>query len=224
MTTQLTNLQTTFVQYKTEHEPTKNTGLSLVDAQILYSFVRREKPRLMIEIGGGVTTLMSLAALHKNRQDGHEYNFITIDPYPNAGLQKIKDSGFKLIIEKVQKVDVSTFKNADLLFIDSSHVCKFGSDVNYEILEIAPRLKPGALIHWHDILFSSEYWKEWILDAHYFWNESYFVHTFMSYNESFQIEWASRFMQLNYNSVIENSFSYYSTQDHLSSFWVRKVK
>ena len=76
-------------------------------------------------------------------------------------------------------MDIKILSQADILFIDSSHVAKIGSDVNSEILSIVPRLKVGALVHWHDIMIPVDYPKAWIESGSMFWNESYMVHSFL---------------------------------------------
>ncbi|WP_127717844.1 class I SAM-dependent methyltransferase [Halobacteriovorax sp. HLS] len=222
---QVGNLENIFEKYKAEYTPSENGGLSIMDAYVLYAFVRENKPRVMIEIGAGDTTLISLKALKKNREEGFDFTFHSIEPFPrNEILDKAEDKDFHLHVEKVQDVPVHFFSDCDFLFIDSSHVCKIGSDVNYELLEIVPSLKVGALIHWHDIFFPAEYWKEWVQGAMYFWNESYFLQSFMSFNDSFKIEWASRYMQLTYEDKLKRTFPYYIPEHRVSSFWARRVK
>ena len=144
---QIENLTSHFCSYQEENTPATNSGLSLVDAQILFSFIRKEKPKIMIEIGSGESTLIALSALNENKKEGDDFQLIAIEPYPNDKIKNISDPSFELVSKKVQDIELDTFDNADLLFIDSSHVSKFGSDVNYEILEIVPNLKKGASIH-----------------------------------------------------------------------------
>ena len=86
-----------------------------------------------------------------------------------------------------QEIPLSVFQNADILFIDSSQVLKIGSDVNYEMLEIAPSMKVGSIIQSHDIMIPRDYPKSWVENNHILWNESYMVHTFMLFNKAFKI-------------------------------------
>jgi hypothetical protein len=97
-----------------------------------------------------------------NESGGNGCELLTIDPNPSRAI-KHGFPGLSAVIEKrVEAVPLSDIVDCDLLFIDSSHVVRIGGDVNYEILEIVPRLKPGALVHWHDILLPGEYWEEWV--------------------------------------------------------------
>jgi len=220
--TQKRYLSKIFIKYLSEFAPTKNSGLSLVDAFILYAMVREKKPRKMIEIGSGISTLITLLALAKNKEEGFLCKFTAIEPYPIKDIVDSKDEGFELLEKIVQDVPVSFFTDADILFIDSTHVSKIDSDVNYEMLEIVPSLKDGALIHWHDILIPQNYWKNWIESGNQFWNESYMLHTFLLFNNKFKIQWASRYMHLKFRELIKEQFAYFESNHRITSFWVLK--
>ena len=224
---QLNYLQEVFPNYYGEYIPTLNTGLSMVDSFILYSMIRKKRPKIIIEVGGGDTTSIIITALKRNRKEGYDYTFCSIDPYPPKGLREIKEDGYELLERKVQEVDLSPLNTADLLFIDSSHVCKIDSDVNFEILEVIPKLKVGAVVHWHDIMIPTNYWKEWIDHGNKFWNESYMVHSFMLFNSSFKVIWASRYMQLNHPKELRKQFSYFHPEDMEQqnlSFWIERIR
>jgi hypothetical protein len=49
----------------------------------------------------------------------------------------------------------------DVLFIDSSHVGKAGSDVNCLLFDILPSLRSGVHVHVHDVLHPFEYPLDW---------------------------------------------------------------
>ncbi len=221
---QLYYLQSVFAKYMNEFEPSQNTGLSLVDSFILYAMIREKKPKVMIEVGSGETTKISLLALARNREEGHSCKFYAVEPYPSEELKRIKATDFQLIDNKLEHIDLNFLITADLFFIDSSHVSKIGSDVNYEVLEIVPNLKRGAIVHWHDIMMPGEYYEEWVR-GHLFWNESYLLHAFMLFNNSFQIVWASRYMQLNNSALMKDIFPYFRPdREGCTSFWIEKTK
>ena len=222
---QLHYLTEVFPGYREEYTPEPNPGLSLFDAYVLYSMTREKKPAIMIEVGAGESTGISLAALEANRKQGSPCKFYSIDPYPNEYLKKLKAENFEMIVKKVQDVDIDFLKTADLLFLDSSHMCKINSDVNCEILELIPTLKVGSIVHWHDILIPNNYWKEWVQGANLSWNESYMVHAFMLFNDSFKIIWAAHYMQANHPDKISGEFPFFNNKKHkLSSFWIKRVK
>ena len=221
---QLRYLEEIFPKYRNEYEPKPNVGLSLVDAFILYAMIRENKPGVMVEVGAGASTMISLLALQLNREIGHPYDYYSVEPYPKSDVREVTDPNFFLLEKKVQDVDIDLLSSADFLFIDSSHVSKFDSDVNREILEVIPKLKIGSVVHWHDIVIPMNYWREWIYDGNKFWNESYMVHSFMLFNDAFRIIWASRYMQLEYFDKIQGVFPYLQRDHHLMSFWVQRVK
>jgi len=213
-------------KYLRAYTPRQNSGLAQVDAFVLYAFIREKKPKNMIEVGSGESTMIALAAIRKNAEEGFACKFTAIEPYPKAYLQKIEDRDFLLIAKKVQDVDMSVFLETDILFIDSSHVSKIDSDVNYEILNIVPRLKVGAMVHWHDIMIPAEYPRAWIESTTQFWNESYIVHAFMLHNRAFAIRWASKYMQLLHPMQLYAAVPFFVPEDpneQLSSFWVQRV-
>jgi hypothetical protein len=222
---QLDYLNSIFVKYRDEYTPSPNSGLSLLDSFVLYAMIRERKPQIMIEVGSGETTKISLQALDVNDKEGFECQFYAIEPYPAAFLANIRHRNFELIDKELQSVEIDFLREADLLFIDSSHVAKIGSDVNYEILEILPQLKKDAIIHWHDIMMPTDYWKDWTYSKTKFWNESYLLHAFMLFNDAYEIIWASRYMQLNYSHLLKEQFSYFDPAKHrCTSFWIKKIK
>ena len=164
----------------------------------------------------------SLEALKKNREEGFPFKFYSVEPFPGRGLKQIHDEDFELIERRLQEIEIGLLSCADVFFIDSSHVSKIDSDVNYEILEVIPSLKTGSMVHWHDIVMPQNYWKEWIDDGNMFWNESYMVHSFMLYNNSFKVSWAARYMQINHGAELEKAFDFMKADHRLTSFWIRR--
>jgi len=115
-----------------------------------------------------------------------------IEPYPDRlrRLLKSHDEGATRIIErKVQEVPIDTFSSlraGDLLFIDSTHVMKCGSDVQFLMFEVLPQMPVGVFVHFHDVFYPFEYPAEWLLKGIY-WNEDYFLRAFLSYNKEWEI-------------------------------------
>jgi hypothetical protein len=167
-----------------------NTSFRYFDGIALYSFIRHYKPKRIIEIGSGFTSSLMLDTRELFKQD-IELTFI--EPYPALLKSLFKgsdESNCKIIDTKVQRVPVELFKSLeknDILFIDSSHVSKTGSDVNYELFSIIPELNDGVIIHVHDIFYPFEYPKNWVYDGRN-WNEDYLLRAFLSYNSKFKIE------------------------------------
>jgi hypothetical protein len=213
-----------FKEYLVEFQPSPNVGLSLVDAFVLYAMVRSRKPGIMIEVGSGESTKVALAALAWNAKEGNLADFYAIEPYPSQPLKNIVMERFHLLKKPVQDVDIELPRTADILFIDSSHVSKIGSDVNFLMLDVVPQMKCGSVIHWHDILIPGDYWKDWVRENRTFWNESYMLHTFMLFNHAFKILWASHYLQLFHREELQSAFPFFKPNRHrLTSFWVTKT-
>jgi predicted O-methyltransferase YrrM len=128
-------------------------GYGPIESQLLHCFIRSQRPRLVVEIGSGVSTRIMLDDAERNRQEGlGETHIIAIEPNAREELRRVP--GITLNEAFVQKVPLSFFDQleaGDMLFVDSSHAVKTGSDVVRIFMEIVPRLKPGVFIHIHDI-------------------------------------------------------------------------
>ncbi len=208
-----------------------NGMLISVDGEVLYSMIRYYKPKRIIEVGSGYSTLLSAQAILNNKQEDPNYDcqLIAIEPYPNDLLKKGFPGLSKLVTKKVQEASLSEFESleeGDILFIDSSHVLKIGSDVQFLYLELIPRLKKGVIIHCHDIFLPAEYPKEWAIEEGRFWSEQYLLQAFLAFNESFQVLWAGHFMHLHHPELLEKSFSSYNrmSPSFPGSFWLQKIK
>ena len=189
--------------------------------------IRHFKPKKIIEIGSGYSTLLSAKAILKNEAEGDKCYLKAIEPYPNEIIKKGFPGLGKLIIDEAQNIPLSEFKELkenDIIFIDSSHVLKLGSDVKYEYLEILPSLEKGVIAHVHDIFLPKEYPREWVFSKHRFWNEQYLLQAFLTFNTNFEILWASQYMHLKNPEKLEMAFnSYKREKTSPGSFWIRKT-
>lgn len=150
------------------------------DAEFLYGWIRSRKPRRIIEIGSGFTTLLIKEAIADAKKCDHAYycHFQCIEPYPPEYLSPLPEHISEMIALPLQAVNLDIFQSLepmDLLFIDSTHVLAYGSDVVYEYLKILPILSPGVIIHIHDIFLPYDYPDYWIKDVRFFWNEQYML-------------------------------------------------
>ncbi|WP_200779709.1 class I SAM-dependent methyltransferase [Acetomicrobium flavidum] len=220
-----------FPRYKTPipHQYYVNNGaFESVDGEILYCMIRYFKPKKIIEIGSGNSTYLSAQAILANEKEDKNYRckLIAIEPYPNSVLRAGFPGLSELIPEKVQDIPLSKFSELgenDILFIDSSHVLKIGSDVQYEFLEIIPRLNKGVVIHIHDVFLPSEYPKEWVLNRRIFYTEQYLLQAFLAFNSKFEVLWAGSYMHLKYPERLEKAFSSYNRNKVWpGSFWIRR--
>lgn len=187
-----------------------NDFYAFSDGICLYLLIRHIKPRRFVEVGSGFS---SAAALDVNDKffDG-QINFTFIEPYPDR-LQRLLTPSDRVranvrILEKVvQDVSIDTFESlesGDILFIDSSHVAKTGSDLNHLLFNVLPVLKPGVYVHFHDIFFPFEYPREWIYDGRS-WNELYLLRSFLQYNKEFEIVYFNTFLENRYGDRISKT-------------------
>lgn len=202
-----------------------NPAYSYSDAIFLYSMIRHLKPKRVIEIGSGYSSCVTLDTNELFFQNSIDVTFI--EPYPELLISLITTDDkkrTKVISSDLQDVDIEVFKKLeanDILFIDSSHVVKFFSDVNYAFAEILPALAKGVYIHFHDIFYPFEYKEDWILENRG-WNEVYFLRTFLQYNYAFEIAIHNRFLAYFYKDYFEENMPLCLKKPG-ASIWLKKL-
>ncbi|HJX81328.1 MAG TPA: class I SAM-dependent methyltransferase [Candidatus Udaeobacter sp.] len=206
-------------------EPTRfylNNGLfGGLDALVAYCMVRHFQPRLLVEIGSGFSSLVLGEALTKN----NESNLVCIDPSPQNFLRQNLPGLHSLIEKRVQDIDVDFFSqlnHGDILFIDSSHTVKIGGDVNYLFLEVLPRLKPGVIVHIHDIFLPFDYRRDWVMEQFRFWSEQYLLHTFLTLNSEFEVQMANSYLNHYHQEELKVTFPTLPCWRG-GSFWIRRT-
>jgi predicted O-methyltransferase YrrM len=180
-----------FPDQKTEpyHYFTGNGWLAASDAYVLSGIIQKEKPQRIIEVGSGFSSAVMLDTLSFL---GHSAALTFIEPNPErlySLLSPQDKSCSKILVQRVQEIPVSVFDqldSQDILFIDSSHVAKVGSDVSFLILRILPRLRPGVIVHVHDIFYPYSYPIKWLREGRS-WNESLMLRAFLQGNSQFQV-------------------------------------
>jgi methyltransferase family protein len=212
----------------------QNPAFSHCDAIVLYCMLRHARPRRVIEVGSGFS---SCALLDTNeRFFNHSIACTFIEPYPQLLTSLVKDGDharMTLMARNLQDVDPRIFEELspnDILFVDSSHVSKTDSDVNYVFFEILPRLRSGVYIHFHDIFYPFEYPKEWVYQGRA-WNEAYILRSFLQYNTRFEIQFFNSFLERFHTDLIARAMPLclrYSThsmvQTSAQSLWLKKLQ
>lgn len=230
----LDEFRTSFPLHRSSPDQTQfyliNGSFMAIDAHVYYIFIRHFKPKRIIEIGAGNSTLVAAAACRQNLKEKSEASTsISIDPFPNKILKKGFPGLSKLIADKVQNVDLKLFTSlaaGDILFIDSSHVLRSGGDVQLEYCEILPRMAPGVLVHIHDISLPKPYPRVYFENRLYF-NEQYLLQAFLCFNSRFEVIWPGNYMMLKYPEEVCNVFPEYHEMrksfpmSEPSSFWMR---
>jgi hypothetical protein len=207
-----------------------NHSFESVDAELYWTLIRAGRPRTVVELGSGWQTLLADQALAANEAEGHPGRLLAIGQHPGELVRELarRSPRVQLLISPVREAPVEPFEqlgNRDILFIDSSHVSKLGGEVNYEVLEVLPRLRPGVLVHLHDVFLPQEYPREWVLgSARRFWNEQYLLQAFLAFNRCFEVVWASAWMHVNHPDLLERMIASYQRDSRRpSSLWLRRV-
>lgn len=209
-----------------------NGYYSYSDAICYYAMLRYLKPGRCVEIGSGYSSCLALDTSELFLKGSTDFTFI--DPYPERLFDLLRpedkrSSKIEILRKKVQEVPIKVFESLsenDVLFIDSSHVSKVGSDVNYIFFEILPALKPGVLIHIHDVFFPFEYPSNWIYGGRS-WNEIYLLRAFLQFNSQFEIVYFNTFVESFYRDKVKEKMPLClvkSTDDRVTtgSIWLRR--
>lgn len=201
-----------------------NDQYPVLDAEFLYTALCHFRPKSMIEVGSGFSSLITADV--NRRVLGSKLDFSCIEPFPRQFLIDGVDGITRLVQQKVEDVELSFFDrldSGDILFIDSSHVSKVGSDVNYLFFEVLPRLKKGVMVHIHDIFLPDEYPKTWVIDQGRNWNEQYLLSAFLQFNSEWKVMWASHFMGTRHTAAVQDTFPRYPELGGGGSFWIKRV-
>jgi len=187
-----------------------NGAFEWMDARMLHYFIQKKRPNKIIEIGSGNSTLL----MENTKQMFGLNTMITcIEPYPMEFLNEMHASGkINLITDRLENIDLAMFQTLeenDILFIDSSHVAKLGSDVMYYFTKIFPLLKKGVNVHIHDIFFPFDYPLDWLKEGR-FWNEQYLLYVFLQYNTKYKIQFCNSYSGYKFGDQLkkiqENSY------------------
>ncbi len=195
------------------------------DAFVLYCMMRHYTPARIIEVGSGFSSALMMDVNDAFFNGGMQFTFI--EPYPERlkSLMRANDSATaKILVQNVQDVPMEIFKSlkcGDILFIDSSHVTKIGSDVNHIIFEVLPVLTECVIIHFHDILWPFEYPLEWLQKGRA-WNEAYLLKAFLQYNHVFKILFSNSFIGEFYSDEMNTVFPMFSDNAG-GSLWLQKT-
>ena len=208
-------------------------GYPVFDARTLYFMLREHKPARYLEVGSGLSTFYASLAANRNADDGRPMKLTSIEPYPYDALTSLP--GLELIQSFVQDVPTSRFEEleaGDVLFIDSSHALKIGSDVQYLFLEVLPRIARGVLVHIHDVPFPyntpfpADTWlfgERWPV----YWNEAMIVQAFLAFNNAFEVELSVPMLRHVDESILTSRFADYvplaDEWNPPSALWLRRV-
>jgi hypothetical protein len=202
----------------------ENHSYCYSDAIFLHSMIRHLQPRRIIEVGSGYSSCVMLDTNELFCQNRIACTFI--DPFPQLLASLIKPDDrhhINIMPKKLQEIDLELFQTLsadDILFIDSTHVAKVDSDVNYIFFKLLPSLNSGVYIHFHDIFYPFEYPQHWIYEGRA-WNEDYILRAFLQYNDAFEICLFNTFLEHFHEAKFAAEMPL-CLKDRGGSIWLRK--
>ena len=200
-----------------------NGMFPVLDAEFLFAALCLFKPKRVVEVGSGFSSLV--VADVNRRMLGGAMDVTCIDPFPRDFLAAGVEGITRLIASRMEEIDLTVFEAleaGDVLFIDSSHVSKVGSDVNFLFFEVLPRIKPGVYVHLHDIFLPDEYPKAWVLDEGRAWNEQYLLHAFLMSNREWRVVWMAHYLLSRHREAVTSMFPRCPELGAGGSFWMQR--
>jgi predicted O-methyltransferase YrrM len=200
----------------------KNGFFEHGDAEIYYQLIRHIKPKNILEIGSGQSTLIALEAIKKNKDiDKINTKINCVEPYENTWLNNLK---IKIIRKKIEDLDTNYYlslKNGDILFVDSSHIIKPQGDVLKIFFEIIPKLKKGVIIHIHDIFTPKDYPKKWLITENRFYNEQYLAESLMMNKNKYEIYLMLNYLKNNAYKELKKKWPYLKKNSEPASLYIK---
>lgn len=191
-------------------------GFGYIEAQCLHGVIRFLKPRRVCEVGSGVSTYCALRALERNESEGRFGRLTCIEPNPSKFLRTVRGKSIELIEQPVQAVDPNFFREleaGDLLFIDTTHVVKPGGEVIYLYLEVLPRLRPGVVVHIHDIYLPYLYQRDLLQLRNLFqWSETALLLALLVNNSRLSVLFCLSLLHYDAPVVLRSVFPEYTPQ------------
>ena len=200
-----------------------NPAYGYPDAFFLHAMIRHLRPKRIIEVGSGYSSCMTLDT--NERFFGNSIQCTFIEPYPKLLKELVKpEDKLDLISTGLQAVPLDRFRTleaGDILFVDSTHVVRVGSDVNHLFFSILPALAKGVYVHLHDVFYPFEYPLPWLLEGRQ-WAELYLLRAFLMYNTAFEVALMNTFLLHRHRPLMEAQFPACCAEP-FGSIWLRKV-
>jgi hypothetical protein len=203
----------------------RNGTYESFDAETLYAMIRYLRPQRIIELGSGRSTQVIATARLRNASDGMPSSCYVVDPFPSELTREIAGGSFELDAISATEVPVGRFaelRAGDVLFVDTTHTVKFGSDVNYIVLEVLPTLAPGVVVHFHDIFLPWPYPRAWLEQSRWFWTEQYLLQAFLAFNSTFEPLLAAHALSRSpYSDRLRQVVPTFDSSVQPGAFWLR---
>ena len=196
------------------------------DGETLYALVRHGKPRRIVELGSGFTTLAMAEAATANAREERPVELQVYDPYPGVASP---DTPGVAALEALsaQDVPLEVFDRlgpGDMLVVDTTHTVKVGGDVNRIVLDVLPRLRAGVLVHFHDVFLPYEYPRRWAERYGLFWSEQYLLQAFLAFNRDFEVVLALHALVRKQPEPLRALIPSLGADAAPGAFWIRRTR
>ncbi|MCS3744337.1 class I SAM-dependent methyltransferase [Rhizobium sp. BK661] len=186
-----------------------NPNFSYGDGSVWHAMLRYLKPKRVIEIGSGYSSANLIDTIE--RYFDHDVELTFVEPFPELLRNLIGDAPgrARILPNPVQDCDLGVFRAleaGDILFIDSTHVLRTGSDVCFELFEILPVLADGVIVHIHDMFWPFEYPEQWVIDDNRSWNELYAVRALLTGNPEWKVIMFNDYIAKTAKDLVENTY------------------
>jgi Methyltransferase domain len=202
----------------------ENPAYSYSDAIFLYCMLRYLRPARLIEVGSGYSSCVTLDT--DELYLGSQLECTFIEPFPDLLVSLLKPRDFDritIVQRKLEEVPLDLFRTLrarDVLFIDSTHVSKIGSDVNRLLFDVFPSLSSGVYIHIHDVFWPFEYPRHWLKEGRA-WNEQYALRAFLQFNDEFEVVLFNTYLQHFHEDIFQRDFPL-TLLNRGGSIWLRR--
>ena len=201
--------------YAAEFEPAKlseellqsgiqwgGTMFPYIDAMAYYCYLRKLKPKTVVEFGSGFSSQVALQAIKKNGGG----RLVCVEPFPRDFLRKHPD--IELIEKPAQAIDAGfmhgVLGDGDVMFIDSTHTVKSGSDCLHLYLRLLPAIQRRIHVHVHDIYLPFALPKNWLLQRQIFWTEQYLLLALLQDNPRASIRYGAAYHRWRNPELLES--------------------
>ena len=196
-----------------------------VDADLLYALVRYLKPRRVLELGSGHSTLVTCMAAAANGRQGYPTRVECFDPHPSVvsadtpGVARLEP----VPAQEVPLAEFQALAAGDVLFVDTTHTVKVGSDVNFVVLDVLPLLARGVVVHFHDVFLPREYPRTWVEDLGLVWAEQYLLQAFLAMNPGYEVLLSAGALAEEHPDVLGAAVRSWRLRGMPGSFWIRRT-
>jgi hypothetical protein len=202
-----------------------NPAYGWADGIVLHAMLRHIRPKRVVELGSGYSSALLLDTVEGWL--GGDVDVTFVDPHPELLHDVMRpDDAQRVTILPIATQDVpwnvfASLEAGDLLFLDTTHVVRPGSDVNHLFFNVLPYLAPGVWVHFHDVFWPFEYREDWVMEGRA-WQEIYLLRAFLMFNPQYEIRWFQHYMWLHHRPLLEGRLPLMA-KDPGGNLWLQRT-